>query len=293
MDNSLKDKICIVTGANSGMGKIIATELAKKQATLIMVCRTREKPNVALNEVQGKSKNPNIDLMTTDLSSQEQIRELANKIKEKYPKIDILINNAGCMSFGYNETEDKIERTFATNHLAYFLLTNLLLPNILKSEEPRIINVSSEASKTAKINFNDLNLKNDYSTFKAYAQSKLANIIFTYELARKLENKATVNCVHPGNVPNTKLGQGSNIYKKFIETLPEHLILTPEEGADTTIWLASSTELKNTTGKYFYKRKQIKSNPISYEEETAKKLWEISEKMTNLNNSTSLVTQWN
>jgi len=277
MDESLKDKVVIVTGANSGMGKIIATNLAKRGATTIIVCRTREKPNVALNEIQGRSKNPNIDLMTTDLSSQEEIRILANNIKEKYPKIDILINNAGCMSFGYEETIEGIERTFATNHLAYFLLTNLLLPNLKESEDPRIINVASNASDSAKINWEDLNLKNDYSTFKAYAQSKLANIMFTYELARK-EPQVKVNCVHPGNIPNTKLGQGSNIFKNYIDSVPKHLILTPEEGADTSIWLATSK--LETTGKYFHKREQIKSNPISYDIDQTKKLWEVSEKLT-------------
>lgn len=276
----MKDKVVVVTGANSGMGKIIATELAKKGCTLIMVCRIREKPNVALNEVSSQSKNPNIELMTTDLSSQEEIRLLANNIKEKYPKIDILINNAGCMSFGYEETQDNIERTFATNHLAYFLLTNLLLPNLEKSKDPRIINVASNASDSAKINWEDLNLKNDYSTFKAYAQSKLANIMFTYELAKRFP-KIKSNCVHPGNIPNTKLGQGSNIFKNYIDSIPKHLILTPQEGADTSIWLAT-TNLE-ATGKYFYKREEIKSNPISYNEEDQKKLWEVSEKLTNLN----------
>jgi NAD(P)-dependent dehydrogenase (short-subunit alcohol dehydrogenase family) len=283
MDESMKGKVVVVTGANSGMGKIIATDLASRGCTLIMVCRIREKPNVALNEVQGKSKNSNIELMSTDLSSQKEIRLLAEKIKEKYPVIDILVNNAGCMSFGYNETEDKIERTFATNHLGYFLLTNLLLDNILQSHEGKIINVSSEASRTGKINFDDLNLKEDYSTFKAYAQSKLANIMFTYELARRLDGKVVVNCVHPGNVPNTKLGQGSNIYKKFIETLPQNLILTPEEGADTTIWLASSEEAKGISGKYFYKRNEIKSKDVSYDLEACKKLWDVSEQLVNLN----------
>jgi len=279
IDQYLKDKVVIVTGANSGMGKIIATELAKKGCTLIMVCRVREKPNVALNEVSSQSKNPNIDLMTTDLSSQKEIRILAENIKAKYPKVDILINNAGCMSFGYEETSEKIERTFATNHLAYFLLTNLLLPNLKESEDPRIINVASNASDSAKINWEDLNLKNNYSTFKAYAQSKLANIMFTYELAKR-EPSIKVNCVHPGNIPNTKLGQGSNIFKNYIDSIPSHLILTPKEGADTSIWLAT-TKLE-TTGKYFHKKEQIKSNPISYDQEQTKKLWEVSEKLTDL-----------
>jgi NAD(P)-dependent dehydrogenase (short-subunit alcohol dehydrogenase family) len=223
--------------------------------------------------------------MNTDLSSQNDIRELAKKINEKYPKIDILINNAGCMSFGYQETEEGIETTLATNHLAYFLLTNLLLPNLEKSNDARIINIASDASKSGKINLNDLNNKQDYSTFKAYSQSKLANIIFTYELARKLKNheNITVNCVNPGNVPNTKLGQGSNLYANYIKTLPKSEILTPEEGTETTLWLATSNEPKNITGKYFYKKQQIRSSPISYDLELAKKLWDVSAELTNLN----------
>jgi NAD(P)-dependent dehydrogenase (short-subunit alcohol dehydrogenase family) len=263
------------------MGKIIATSLANKNATVIIVCRVRDKPHVALNEIRDKTKNPNIDLMVTDLSSQEEIKKLANKIKEKYPKIDVLINNAGCMSFGYSETPEGIETTFATNHLAYFLLTDLLLDNLKASKEARIINVASEASKTGKINFEDINLKEDYSTFKAYAQSKLANIMFTYELARRLkdQNNITVNCVHPGNVPNTKLGQGSNLFAKYIAKIPKSLISTPEKGAETTIWLACSKDIKDITGKYFYKKEQIKSNAFSYDLNFAKKLWDLSEKL--------------
>jgi NAD(P)-dependent dehydrogenase (short-subunit alcohol dehydrogenase family) len=285
ISQDLLNKVCIVTGANSGMGKIIATNLAKRGTTLIMVCRIRDRSHVALNDVTMKSKNPNINLMNTDLSSQNDIRELAKKINEKYPKIDILINNAGCMSFGYQETEEGIETTLATNHLAYFLLTNLLLPNLEKSNDARIINIASDASKSGKINLNDLNNKQDYSTFKAYSQSKLANIIFTYELARKLKNheNITVNCVNPGNVPNTKLGQGSNLYANYIKTLPKSEILTPEEGTETTLWLATSNEPKNITGKYFYKKQQIRSSPISYDLELAKKLWDVSAELTNLN----------
>ena len=280
----MKNKVCIITGANSGMGKLMAIDLANKGATLIMVCRTREKPNVALNEVSSKTKNQNIDLMTTDLSSQKEIRELANKIKEKYPKIDILINNAGGMNFKYTETIDKIETTFATNHLAYFLLTNLLLNNLNESKQARIINVASEASKNAKIDFEDINLKKDYSTFKAYSQSKLANILFTYELNRRLKDNPktkniTVNCVHPGNIPQTKLGQGSKLFANFIAKLPKDLILTPEQGVETTLWLSQSKDVSNISGKYFYKKQEIKSNPISYDLDVAKRLWDLSEKL--------------
>lgn len=280
----MKGKVCIVTGANSGMGKLIATSLANSGATLIMVCRIREKPQLAWEEIRGKTKNPNIELMVVDLSSQREIRELASRIKEKYPRIDLLINNAGGMNFGYSETVDRIETTFATNHLAYFLLTNLLLDNLKNSEKARIINVASEAGRTAIINFEDVNLKNSYSSFKAYSQSKLANIIFTYELARRLKDqniqKITVNCVHPGVVPNTKLGKGSKIFANFIASLPKDMLRTPEQGAETTLWLATSPEVEGITGKYFYDKKEIESSDYSYDPEVGKRLWEISEKMT-------------
>jgi NAD(P)-dependent dehydrogenase (short-subunit alcohol dehydrogenase family) len=283
MLTNLKDKVCIVTGANSGMGKIIALALAKLEARLIMVCRVREKAQIAYEEIKSKSKNQNIELMLTDLSSQKEIRILAENIKEKYKTVDVLINNAGCMNFKYSETPEAIETTFATNHLGYFLLTNLLLKNL--SPSARIINVASEASKTATINFDDLNLKDDYSSFKAYSQSKLANIMFTYELSRLLREKGskiTVNCVHPGIVPDTKLGKGSKVFASFISSLPKDLLITPEQGAETTIWLAVSDEVKDLTGKYFYNKKEIQSSPISYDLEMQKRLWVISSGLVNL-----------
>lgn len=283
INQNLKDKVCIVTGANSGMGKIIASSLADQGATLIMVCRIIDKPGVAFEDIRMKTKNPNIELMVTDLSSQKEIRLLAERIKAKYPVIHILVNNAGCMNFGYSETLDGIETTFATNHLAYFLLTNLLLDNIKSAPEARIINVTSDAEKNATLNLEDLNMKNNYSSFKAYAQSKLANILFTYELARKLKNtKITVNCVHPGIVPNTKLGKGSKAFANFIASISPELLRTPEQGAETTIWLASSEEVKGITGKYFYDKKEIMSSPKSYDSALAEKLWEISSKLVKL-----------
>ena len=283
INQKLKDKICIVTGANSGIGKAIAFELANQGATLIMVCRVKEKAQVAFEEIISRTKNPNVKLMLTDLSSQKEIKELAEKIKSEYPLINILINNAGCMNFGYSETLEGIETTLATNHLAYFLLTNLLLDS-LKNGKARIINVASEASKDAKINLEDLNLKNSYSSFKSYSQSKLANIIFTYELARRLKNTGvTVNCVHPGIVPNTKLGKGSKLFSNYIASIAPSLLVSPEQAAETPIWLATSSEVEGLNGKYFHNKKEIKSHPVSYDIELGKRLWDISVKMTGLN----------
>lgn len=286
MDLDMKDKVCIVTGANSGMGKLIALDLAKRGTKLIMVCRIREKPQVAWQEIVSKSKNSEVELMVTDLSSQKEIRELAEKIKSKYPVINLLVNNAGCMNFSYTETPEKIETTFATNHLGYFLLTNLLLDNLKRSKSARIINVASEASSDGNINFKDFNLKENYSSFRAYSQSKLANILFTYELSRRLLKEGitnvTVNCVHPGIVPDTKLGKGSKLFANYIASLPKDAISTSEKGAETTIWLATAKEVEGITGKYFFNKKEIKSTAISYDLDTALRLWEMSEKLTGL-----------
>jgi NAD(P)-dependent dehydrogenase (short-subunit alcohol dehydrogenase family) len=284
MNENLKGKICIVTGANSGIGKIVATALANMGATLIMVCRVKEKAQIVWEEIKRKTKNINIELILTDLSSQKEIRALASNIKEKYAKIDVLVNNAGGMNFGYSETIDHIETTFATNHLGYFLFTNLILDILKSADRARIINVASDAEKTGDIDFEDINLKKNYSCFRAYSQSKLANIMFTYELARKLVGtNIVVNCVHPGVVPNTKIGKGSKTFANFIASVPANLIRTPEEGAETIIWLASSKDIEGISGKYFYEKREIKSSAKSYDLDIAKRLWKLSEEMTGLN----------
>src|SRR3989338_5059327 len=189
---NLQGKVCIVTGANSGIGRIVATSLANMGATLVMVCRKNDKPQVVFQEIKSKTKNPNIELLIADFSSQKEIRELAEKIKEKYKKIDVLINNAGGLNLGYTQTEDNIETTFAVNHLAPFLFTKLLLENLKTAGKARIINTASYAEKNATLDFKYLNLRNSYSAFKAYAQSKLCNILFTYELSRRLPSNITV-----------------------------------------------------------------------------------------------------
>jgi retinol dehydrogenase 14 len=278
----MKDKICIITGANSGIGKATAKELARQGATLILVCRNKEKGTLALQEIKEFSKNEKIELMTADLSSQKEIRLLADKIRKKYPEIHILINNAGAVHDKRTETVDKVETTFATNHLAYFLLTSLLLDNLKSAPKARIINLASEAQRTGKINFEDLNLKSDFSAIKSYSQSKLANVIFTYELARHLKDtNVTVNCVHPGLV-RTNFGKDLSGFFKGVILLMKPFMRKSEKGAETVVWLASSPNVEGITGKYFTDKKEIKSNEISYDQEVAKQLWLVSEKMTGL-----------
>ncbi len=278
----MKDKICLVTGANSGLGKVTAKALAAGGATVIMVCRSRDKGRAARDEIVSETRNENVDLMIADFSVLNQIRRLAAEVRAKYPRLHVLVNNAGAYNGKRTLTADGYETTFAVNHLGYFLLTAELL-ELLKSSAPaRIVNVASEAQRGGRINFDDLNLENDYSGWRAYAQSKLANIIFTYELARRLEGTGvTANCLHPGtvrtNIFSNVKGVAGMIVRPF--TL---LMRTPEKGADTIIWLATSPEVESVTGKYFIDRVARESNPQSYDREVAARLWEVSEQMCNL-----------
>lgn len=276
------EKVCIVTGANSGIGKVTALELAKQGNSVVMVCRNRQKGEAVLSEIMSKTNNLKVELLIADLSSMKEIRRLAANINTQYPVIDVLINNAGAINGNRTETVDGYETTFATNHLSYFLLTLLLLDHLKAAPKARIVNVASQAQQTGKLHFEDLNLKNGYSSFKAYSQSKLANIMFTYELARRLEKtNITVNCVHPGGVA-TNFGSGLEGFWKSLIKLAKPLLRTPEKGAETVIWLATSPEAENITGRYFADKKQIRSIPLSYDQDKTKQLWEKSEKMTGL-----------
>jgi NAD(P)-dependent dehydrogenase (short-subunit alcohol dehydrogenase family) len=213
---------------------------------------------------------------------QKEIRKLADDFKSKFKRLDILVNNAGAVFNKRFETVDGLEMTFALNHLSYFLLTNLLLDTIKASVPSRIINVSSDAHKGAKINFDDLQGKTKYGTMRAYGQSKLANILFTYELARKLEGSGvTSNVLHPGFVASSFGSNMTGVFRLVLRFL--HLFaLSPEKGAETSIYLATSPNVANTTGKYFVKKKEVRTSAESYDEKVAEKLWKVSEELTKL-----------
>ncbi len=278
----MKDKICIITGASSGMGLATAAALAGKGATLGLVSRNRSKGETVVKSITEKTKNSKIELFIADLSSQADIRKLANEIKTKFPKIDVLINNAGGINPKRIVTIDGFELTFAVNHLAYFLFTNLLLENLKAAPKARIVSVASVASNYGKINFKDLNFEKKYYSFKAYAQSKLANIIFTYELANRLKGtNVTANCLHPGMV-KTRFATEMNNYFGFFWKLINPILITAEKGAETAIWLASSPEVEGISGKYFKEKKEVKSIRSSYDIATQQRLWAVSESMTNL-----------
>jgi len=275
----MNDKICLVTGANSGIGKVTAKALAAGGATVIMVCRNRDKGQAARDGIVRETRNENVDLMIADFSDLSQIRKLAADVNAKYPRLHTLVNNAGAYNGKRTLTRDGYETTFGVNHLGYFLLTVELL-DLLKSSAPaRIVNVASEAHRSASVNFDDLNLENGYSGWKAYGQSKLANVLFTYELARRLEgSRVTANCMHPGFVGTNIFDNVGGLGGKIVRLLTPFM-RTPEKGADTIIWLASSPEVEGVTGKYFIDRIAKESNPQSYDTAIAARLWEVSERM--------------
>ncbi|MFX1456334.1 MAG: SDR family oxidoreductase [Promethearchaeota archaeon] len=279
---SMKGKICIITGANSGIGKATALGLAKMNATIVMLCRNKELGETAQKEIINESGNKDIDLLLCDLSSQEQIRNFVSEFKQKYQYLHVLINNAGVMASKRRVCVDGFEMNFAVNHLGPFLLTNLLLDVLKKSAPSRIVNVGSAAHGMAKIDFDDLQCENKkHRLFKVYGASKLAFILFSYELSRRLEGTGvTVNIVHPGMV-NTNLGREMS---RFSRTVGKLVFKSPEKGAETSIYLASSPEVEGITGKYFIKKQQQESSKESYNEDDAKKLWEISAKLTNIEN---------
>ncbi|HEY6403089.1 MAG TPA: SDR family oxidoreductase [Blastocatellia bacterium] len=275
----MNEKICLVTGANSGIGKVTAKALAAGGASVIMVSRNRDKGEAAREEIIKETGAKSIDLMIADFSDLSQIRRLAAGVKAKYPRLHTLVNNAGTFMRERTLTVDGYETTFAVNHLGYFLLTLELL-DLLKSSAPaRIVNVASDAHRRGHIYFEDLNLENGYGVWKAYAQSKLANVLFTYELARRLGGTGvTANCLHPGVVGTNLFNSVGGLAGKFLR-LFSLFMRTPEKGADTIIWLASSPEVENITGKYFADRKEQATIPESYDTAIAARLWELSERM--------------
>ncbi len=281
-NTSMQGKVCIVTGANSGIGKATALGLAQMGATVVMVCRNQSKGEEAQNEIKEKSENDAIDLMLADLSSQESIRQLAENFQQHYQQLHVLINNAGVANLTRRETSDGFEMMFAVNYLAPFLLTNILLEKLKASAPARIVNVSSESHQAGYIIMDDLQSEKKYK-FKAYGQSKLALVLFTYELARMLQGTSVnANCLHPGFVA-TNFGQnGAGSVGRGIVKLISRLGISPEEGAKTSIYLASSPEIEGVTGKYFIKSIPVRSAPISYDETLQRQLWEVSAKLVNL-----------
>ena len=277
----IKGKICMITGANSGIGKATAIGLSKLGAHLVLVCRNQERAESAIKDIKEKSGNELIDLLIADLSSQNEIHRVVSEFKDKYEKLDVLINNAGVNLPKRTFTVDEIESTFAVNYLSYFMLSILLFEDLKKGDPARIVNVASSI-QAKSIDFENLNGEKNYGQLKAYSLSKLAVILFTHEFANKLNGTGViVNCLHPGFV-KTNMIRNFRPFVKYFYHLVGLFMKSPKKGAKTSIFLASSPEVNGVSGKYFKNRKETKSVKISYDEETAKKLWEISVKLTNV-----------
>ena len=279
---TMQGKICLITGGTNGIGKNTAGELARIDATVIIVGRNAQKTAQVVDEIRAATGNKNVDFLLADLSSQQEVRRLADEFKSKYSQLHVLLNNAGAVFMQRQLSVDGIEMTFALNHLAYFLLTDLLLDTLIASAPARIINVSSDAHSGSKIEFDNLQGERNYNS-SAYGNSKLANILFTMELARRLEGSGvTVNALHPGFVST---GFGSNnpgLLMKIIRAVVPLIARSPAKGAQTSIYLASSRDVEGITGKYFYDSHVISSAPQASDIVTAGKLHEISAEMVHL-----------
>jgi NAD(P)-dependent dehydrogenase (short-subunit alcohol dehydrogenase family) len=284
----ISEKICLITGANSGIGKYTAIALAKQQATVVLLCRNVQKGREAQEEIQKISQNPKIDLITADFASLQQVRKAAEDFKNKYSQLDILINNAGILAPEKRIlSEDGFEMTLAVNHLSSFLLTNLLKEPLKKATTTRIINVSSEAHNAASFDINDLQFAKKYSVLNAYAVSKLANIMFTKELALKLKNTLmTANAVHPGVVA-TNFGGNTKGLMSLAVKMARPFMISAETSAESLYYLATSSDVDNTNGAYFKRSKLSKPNPKYLSQELCRRFWAESLKMVNLSSQES------
>lgn len=279
----MNGKICLVTGATSGIGLETARELAQMGATVIVVGRNPDKCANTVAEIRQQTGNAQVEFMLADLSSQKQIRALAEQVQQKYARLDVLVNNAGVVRMFREDGVDRIEMTWAVNHLAYFLLTQLLLDRLKASAPARIVNVSSAMHYSARINFADLEFKRGYNPLTVYGHSKLANILFTSELARRLDGTGvTANVLHPGGVRTNLVASNGGIFKWLVQPLFNLQAIGVKDGAATVVYLASSPEVEGVTGKYFDRCRERKSSRASYDEAAQKKLWKVSEEMVEI-----------
>ena len=281
MQTPMHNQICIVTGATSGMGKATAAALAQKGATVILIARDQRKGEMVRDAIRTQSGNKNVEVMIADLASQHAIRGLVQTFKQQYQQLHVLVNNAGGVFFKRETTVDGLEMTLAVDHLAYFLLTNLLLDTLKTSGPARIINVSSNAERVGRVNFADLQRQKRYNGFLAYAQAKLANMLFTYELDRRLTGTGvTVNAVTPGPVATNFASGGHGLFKLF--PLIFRFGKPAAEGAQTAIYLASSPHVEGVTGRAFYNCKELQSSRRSHDIGLQQQLWQVSEELTGI-----------
>ena len=279
---SMNGKAVLITGGTSGIGKASAVALASMGAEVVVIGRNEERGERAAEEIRRESGNEKVSLMLADLSVQADVRRLAEEFQERHGRLDVLVNNAGLVQSQRTETPDGIETQLAINHLTPFLLTNLLLDLLRASAPSRIVTVSSDAHRWAKLDLDDLQSRKRYRGMQVYGTTKLANILFTRELSERLKGTGvTANAMHPGGV-NTNFGNNQRGPMSLLFRAFKPFMRTPEQGADTLIYLASSLEVEGMTGKYLADRKVKVASDAAYDETLQKKLWEASEKLTGL-----------
>ena len=281
----MHDKIVLITGGSSGIGKETTRALAHKGATIVMACRDIAKAGKASDEIKNETGNSNIDIMLLDLASLDSIREFARNFLKKYDRLHVLINNAGVFCMKREETADGFEKSIGVNHLGTFLLTNLLLPIIRKTPGARIVNVASDGHYQAQIDLNDLQFTKNFNSMKVYGASKMAMVIFTLDLAERLKGTGiTVNALHPGNVATNMwdLWPNGKWYQVILSKIIHLFLISVEEGARTVIHLASSDDVQNITGKYYSKMKLKDVSPKCKDQKLQKDLWRLSEKLTGI-----------
>jgi NAD(P)-dependent dehydrogenase (short-subunit alcohol dehydrogenase family) len=276
----MSGEVCVVTGATSGIGKATAAALAGRGAQVILVGRDRGRGEAVAAEVAVPG-GPAPRLEVADLASIGQVRTLAERLNA-LDRIDVLINNAGLMASQRRVTADGYDEVFAVNHLAPFLLTNLLLGKLAAAAPARVITVTSDAHTAARLDLDDLQLEYGWQSWRAYANSKLANILFTRELARRLERSAvTANCAHPGLV-RTRFGREAQLPMRAAVTLARPFMLSPRRGAATIVYLATSPRVAGATGGYYVKSQRREPSPAARDDATARRLWQLSEELTGL-----------
>jgi NAD(P)-dependent dehydrogenase (short-subunit alcohol dehydrogenase family) len=279
----LEGRTIVVTGASSGIGRATALGFAEAGARLLLVGRTPERCEETLAELRRRSPRADAAMLRADLSSQKEVRRLAEEVLARAARLHVLVNNAGVTLARRQTTVDGFEATFATNHLAYFLLTGLLLPRLRESAPARIVNVASDAHRFGRLDLGDLqNERRRYRALRVYAQSKTANILFTEELARRIAGSGvTANALHPGGI-RSNLGRSEGPLLEAVRRFVGLFLATPGEGARTSLYLASSPEVEGVSGRYFAKGRERIPAAHARDPETARRLWERSEELTGL-----------
>lgn len=279
-NNRIEGKTILITGATNGIGFATAHGLARLGGNIIIVGRDATRAAQTKAEIEKITTPDKVHILLADLTAQAEVRRVAAEIQDQFPQLDALINNAGAVFARRQLTVDGLEMTLALNHLAPFLLTSLLLDKLKQSGAGRVVTVASMAHNGARIPFGDINHERGYSSFGVYGQTKLMNIMFTYALARRLNGSSvTANALHPGVVASN-FGASNGGAWKFVFTLARPFFVTSEQGAETSVYLASSPEVAGESGKYFIKRKPAKSSAASYDVEAQERLWALSEELT-------------